>query len=200
MEIKDLKLTEKRKQILDSLNLHLIKDILEYYPYRYEYNKRTSFDEFKENSTVLFECVIASKPITSYFGKRNATRFKVIYEDNELSITIFNRNWINRLAVGSRVVIKGRYDGNNKVTAMNYYQKNIEEIEGIIPVYSLKDGFTQNEIRKIIDIALYSANTESKEYIPDEYLKKHNLIDIKSAINYIHKPDNVECHFMLQLK
>ena len=111
MEITKLKLTEKRKQILASLNLQSVKDILEYYPYRYEYNKRTPFSEFEQNATVLFECVIASKPITSYFGKRNITRFKAIYDDNELSISIFNRNWINRVAVGSRIVIKGKYEG-----------------------------------------------------------------------------------------
>ena len=192
MEITKLKLTEKRKQILASLNLQSIKDILEYYPYRYEYNKRTPFNEFVNNATVLFECVIASKPITSYFGRRNVTRFKVLYEDNELSVSIFNRNWINRVAVGSRIVIKGKYEGNNKVIAMNYYQKNIEEIEGIIPVYSLKEGITQNEVKKIIDIALDNADTEYDEFIPDEYLSKHKLIDLKSAIKYIHKPDNVD--------
>ena len=192
MEITKLKLTDKRKQILSSLNLQSIKDILEYYPYRYEYNKRTSFNEFIEGSNVLFECVIASKPITSYFGKRNATRFKVLFEDNELSVTIFNRNWINRLAVGSRVVIKGKYDGNNKVTAMNYYQKNIEDIEGIIPVYSLKEGINQNEIRKIIDIALENADIEFNEFIPNELLDKHHLIDYKRAIINIHKPNSVD--------
>lgn len=192
MDITKLKLTDKRKQILSSLNLQSIKDILEYYPYRYEYNKRTSFNEFIEGSNVLFECVIASKPITSYFGKRNATRFKVLFEDNELSVTIFNRNWINRLAVGSRVVIKGKYDGNNKVTALNYYQKNIEEIEGIIPVYSLKEGINQNEIRKIIDIALENADVEFNEFIPNELLDKHHLIDYRSAIVNIHKPSSVD--------
>ena len=192
MEITKLKLTEKRKQILDSLNLKTIQNILEYYPYRYEYNKRTSFDEFIENASVLFECVIATKPVTSYFGRRNATRFKVIFEDNELSITIFNRNWINRLAVGSRVVIKGKYDGNNKVTAMNYYQKNIEDVEGIIPVYSLKEGITQNEIRKIIEIAIDNADVEFNEFVPDSLLIKHHLIDYKSAILNIHNPSSVD--------
>ena len=114
MELNKLKLTDKRKLIINSLNLHSVKDILEYYPYRYEYYKRTSFDDFKENGIVLFECIIASKPVTSYFGKRNITRFKVLYENNELSITIFNRNWINGLAVGSRVVIKGKYEGGEE--------------------------------------------------------------------------------------
>lgn len=192
MEIRDLKLTDRRKRILESLNLFSIKDILEYYPYRYEYYKRTPFISFKENSNVLFECVIISKPVTSYFGRRNVTRFKVLFEDNELNISIFNRNWINRLAVGSRIVVQGKYEGKNKVIASNYYQKTIEEVEGIKPIYSLKEGISLNDISKIIEIALEHIDDEICDYIPNDFIEKHHLIDYKKAIYYIHKPDNEE--------
>ena len=192
MEIKDLKLTDKRKKILNSLNLFSIKDILEYYPFRYDILKRTSYDEFKENEYVLFECVIINRPVTSYFGRRNATRFKVMFEDNELSVVIFNRNWINRLAVGTRIVIQGKYEGNNKVTATNYYVKPIEEIEGIKPVYSLKEGITTNEIIKIIDIAFENTTDELNEYIPSSLVQEHHLMSYGDAIKCIHKPISID--------
>ena len=192
MEIKDLKLTEKRKSILTSFNLNTINDILNYYPYRYEYLKRTPLNEFDVSKNILIECVLINKPITSYFGKRNVTRFKVSFENEEFSCTIFNRNWINRTAVGTRFVIQGKYEGNNKITVSNYFLKHIEDIEGILPYYSLKEGITQNEVRKLIEIALTKAKDEIHDYVPEEYLLKHQLIDQKSAINSIHNPINVD--------
>lgn len=191
MGIKDLKLTDKRRRILESFGLKSIEDILTYYPYRYDNLKRTPISDFNEGTNVLFECVLINKPITSYFGRRNVTRFKVIYEDVEFSCTIFNRNWINRLGVGTRIVIQGKCDKNNKIVVSNYYQKNIEDIEGIIPIYSLKEGISQNEVRKIIEIALDAATNELNEFVPKDFIEKHRLIDYKSAIKTIHKPTNI---------
>lgn len=193
MEIKDLKLTPKRKEILDRLSLYSIKDIVSYYPFKYEEHRITHYNDFKVGENVFFEGELSSYPSTfRYAGKKSITRFKVIYEEEELNISIFNRPWIRNLNYNSKIVIIGKYDGGNKITASNYYTKPIEEIEGIMPLYSLKEGISQNDIKKIIELVLNKC--ELIDEMPSEYIDKHHLISYEEAIRNIHKPKD---HLML---
>lgn len=189
MNIKDLKLTDKRIEICNRLGLNNSKDILSYYPFKYDELKITHFKDFVDGTQVFFEAELLSSPSTfRYQGRRTITRFKVLYEEEELSITIFNRPWARTLPLNSKITIIGKYDGFNKVTALNYYTKDIKEIEGIIPYYSLKEGINQNEIRKLIEFTYKKCEKEIIDEIPSKLLTLHNLIDYKTAIHNIHFP------------
>ena len=189
MDLKELKLTPKRIEICNRLDLKDSNDILTYYPFKYEEYNVTPLKDFKEGINVFFEGELLSSPSTIRMPSRKVmTRFKVLYEDEELLVTIFNRPWARSLPVGQRLTIVGKYNGANKVTALNYYTKDIKELEGIIPFYSLKEGITQNDIRKIIEIAYSNAKNELISKIPNEYINKHNLMDYKDAIYNIHFP------------
>ena len=193
MNIEELKLTDKRKEICERLGFTSSKDILTYYPYKYEDYKITHYNDFKEGEQVFFEGELISAPTTfRYAGKRSLTRFKVVYEEEELIITIFNRPWARNIPSNSKLTIIGKYDGNNRVTATNYYTKSIGEIEGIVPYYSLKEGINQNEIKKLIEFTFKKCEDELVEEIPSTFIKSHNLIDYKQAIINIHNPENKE--------
>ena len=95
MELEDLKLTEKRKLICQKLDLHNSDDILRYYPFKYEKYVMTHYDDFKEGDRVFFEGELISFPSTFRFRKNlSKTTFKVLYEEEEIVVTIFNRPWI----------------------------------------------------------------------------------------------------------
>ena len=189
MELDKLKLTPKRKEIANRLGFIDSKDILSYYPYKYDELIIKHYSDFKIGEQVFFEGELLSSPSTiRYGGRKTMTKFRVLYEEEELSITIFNRPWARNLNMNSKITIVGKYEGNNKVTALNYYEKNIKEIEGIVPSYSLKDGISQNEIKKLIEYAYNKTENELIDEIPEEYIAKHNLIDYKDAIKNIHFP------------
>ena len=189
MEIKDLKLTDKRQEICNRLSLENSKDILSYYPYKYEEYNITHYSDFVVGEQVFFEAELLNSPSTfRYAGKRSITRFKVLYEEEEISISIFNRPWARNLGVNTKLTIIGKYDGNNRVTATNYYAKSASEVGGIVPYYSLKDGINQNEIKKLIEFTYNKCENELIDEVPKEFLNKHNLIGYKEAINNVHFP------------
>jgi len=190
MDLKAIKLTDKRKQICEKLDFKDSKDILSYYPFRYEYIVKTAYADFKIGEQVCFEAELISYPSTFRYGKLNSTKFKVLYDDEELSITIFNRPWIRNIKMNESITIIGKYDGNNKVTATNYYEKPIEEVEGIIPLYPSKDGISQNEIKKLINLAYENSEDELIDDIPNNLIENHHLISYKQAIKNIHNPGN----------
>jgi len=190
MNFKELKLTEKRIEVANRLGLNDSNDILSYYPYRYEEYVLSSFKDWIIGSTVTFECELITYPTTFRYGKRSSTRFKVLFEDNELNITIFNRPWINGLKVNEKLILIGKYDGNNKVTALNYYTSGLDKVLGIIPIYSLKDGINQSYLRKLIEYTYDRCKDEIIDYVPSELKKRHHLIDYRDALYNVHFPSD----------
>ena len=155
MNVKEMKLTPKRQEICSRLNLETAEDILRYYPYRYEKYTKCSYDDFKIGETVVFDCELLKSPsVFRYQGNKSVTKFRVLYEGNELLITIYNRPWVSNLKIGNKITIIGKYEGNNNILASNYYLKDVDEIIGIKSFYSLKEGISNNDITKIVDIAL----------------------------------------------
>ncbi|MBQ6478365.1 MAG: ATP-dependent DNA helicase RecG [Erysipelotrichaceae bacterium] len=187
MDLSELKLTPKRKEIADKLNLHTVEDVLSYYPFRYEMYERTALNDFKIGNQICFVGELVSFPSTFRKGKLTTTRFKVLYEEEIFSVTIFNRPWIRNIGMNEEITIIGRYDGNNKITAGNYYTKDI--LGSIIPYYSLKEGIAQNDIRKLIQFVLEKGKIE-EDLTPEELIEKHHLIDHETAIRNIHSPKN----------
>ncbi|MDO4941088.1 MAG: ATP-dependent DNA helicase RecG [Erysipelotrichaceae bacterium] len=190
MDLKDLKLTAKRQEICKRLGFNSSYDVLSYYPYKYDNYEIVRYKDFKIGETIMFEAELITSPSTFRYGKRSTTRFKVLYDDEQLLVTIFNRPWIRNLDINDKVVIIGKYDGNNKVTALNYYTKDVNELVGIVPTYSTSEGISQNEIKKLISLVYENCSEELVEHLPSEYIKAHNLIDYKTAIFNIHNPIN----------
>lgn len=188
MDLNQLKLTPKRKEICEKLDLNSSNDILSYYPFRYEEYEKVAYKDFKIGSQVCFVGELVSYPSTFRKGRLSTTRFKVLYDDEIISVTIFNRPWIKNVGMNEDITVIGKYDGNNKVTASNYYTKDI--LGSIIPYYPLKEGISQNDIKKLIQYTFSKVNDEIIDEIPTDLIEEHKLIDYKIAIENIHNPLN----------
>lgn len=185
MDLNDIKLTPKRKKICDSLGFKDTEDVLSYYPFRYEMYERTKYEDFKVGEQVCIVCELVSSPSTFRRGRLSTSRFKVLYEEEILNITIFNRPWIRNVSSNELITIIGKYDGNNKITASNYY---VGDVSGtIIPYYPLKEGISQNDIKKLIQYVMNNSEIINDD-MPSDIVFDHHLIDHKSAILNIHSP------------
>ena len=189
MDLEELKLTDKRMNICKRLDLKDSDDILHYYPFKYEEFNLTHYADFKEGERVVFEALLISRPTTFRFkGKMSKTSFRVLYEEEELLITIFNRPWVSTNNE-HKLTIVGKYEGKNRVTASNFYTKDINEILGITPVYSLKEGIKQSEIKNLVNYTFKKVKTVN-DLVPKRLLDKHHLIDLYEALYSIHNPSD----------
>lgn len=188
MELQKLKLTPKRLEICEKLGFNDSQDIISYYPFRYEEYSEVAYKDFVVGSQVSFVGELVSYPSTFRRGKLSTTRFKVLYDEEIISVTIFNRPWIRNLSVNEKITVIGKYEGNNKVTASNYYTKQV--LDTIIPYYPLREGANQNDIKKLIGFTLDKCSDELVDDLPVSLLKQHGLIDYETAIRNIHNPVN----------
>ena len=188
MELKDLKLTKHRMEICERLGLENSEDILNYYPFRYEEFNCVPYEEFNEGERVVLVGELISYPSTFRHGKLSTTRFKVLYDDEEIAVTIFNRPWIRNLGINDKITVVGKYNGKNSVTASNYYTKDVSN--EIMPMYPSKEGISQNDIKKLIQYTYQKCGNELADLMPEEFVKGHGLIDYATAVRNIHFPES----------
>ena len=191
MELSKIKVTEKKQEILKNMNIHNVEDLLTYYPHRYEHWEQKKKEAWEVEEKVVFEGMIVNHAnVIRLKAKQSMTRFKVNYDDHIIDVTVFNRPWTYQFTKGKKIVIMGKYMGNDKVTCMKYHFNDIQESLGMIPVYHLKDGITQKDLIKYIDKAYEACHDSLKDFIPKAYIEKYRLISRKEALYFIHHPIN----------
>lgn len=191
MKLEDIKITKKKMEVLNSMKINNVEQLLNHYPFRYEENVVLPFHEWNKEDRVCFEgTIISMARVTRYGYKKSSTRFKVLYDDNEIDITIFNRPWTSAFQLGKTISIFGKYNGNYKVTCTTYHMNEIKDDLGMLPVYNIKEGITQKDIHKIMKIALQ--NYECNDFIPVHLMGKYHLLHRFDALKQIHFPTNKE--------
>ena len=64
MELEKLKLTDKRKEICERLGFNSSRDIISYYPFRYDEYTSVAYKDFKIGSQVCFSGELITYPST----------------------------------------------------------------------------------------------------------------------------------------
>ena len=168
-------------------NIYTTKDLLEYYPFRYDEIKRSNVEELNNEDKIIIDGVVETKVSIFFFGKKNKMTFKLNTGKYLLNVSIFNRAFLkNKLEIGKYITVIGKYDKmHNMIIASDIRLSKLPEKTIIEPIYHTFSGFTSKEIRTFINSI---PEIEYTEYIP-EYLKdKYKLINKIDAIKNIHNP------------
>lgn len=193
MELKALKISDKKIEVLRNMNLTCAEDLLTYYPFRYESIEFIQRSEWKKDTRISIEAmIVTSAKVVRFRGKQSVTRFKVVFEEEEFDVSIFNRPWVSMFAIGKRITLFGKYEGGTRITAMQYNFKPLKEQLGIFPVYNIREGITQKDIQKYIEKAWTALRNEITEFLPEELIQRYRLVPRKQALYYIHHPGKQE--------
>ena len=180
--------TKTEKEILNKMDITDIEQLITHYPFRYEKIVKTPYQTWKIDERVYLEGKVITTIKSIRRGNLTISRFDIINDDDVFHITIFNRPWLNNLKLNTQVTIFGKYDGQQKITAIKYNLKPLDEQLGIVPVYNLKNKVNQNSFIKLIKKVL--TKHEFNNVVPLVYRQKYRLIDRKLALLKIHCPNN----------
>ncbi len=184
------KLLKNEEKIMNFLNIDDPINVLSVYPYRYETNDLISFNEWKIDDKVFFNGKLLNKPTITFFNRRSIARFNVLYENNIIKCSIFNRNWITKLEVGTNINISGKYQGASKVSVINYNTNDIKDELGMFAIYSLSADITINNYRKFIKKVFNNYHDKIDDEMPPSIREKYKLLPKLTALKYIHFPNN----------
>ncbi len=192
MELKKIKgigpVLEKK---LNNLGINNLDDLLNYYPYKYNFINIVDINKAVEDESITIKGVVVDLPRVQYI-KRNLNRlsFKVMSSDILINATIFNRAFLKaNLTIGKEIVLIGKYNKLKASFVASDIKFNIIN-NSIEPVYHLQEGITNSAIIKIMAEAL--KYNRAIDLVPEEYIKEYSFISKIEALNLIHKPKSME--------
>jgi len=184
---------EKNEKLLNQLGIFSVEDLLEYYPYRYEFLNPSSILATDNQETQVINVIVECEPKVSYIRRNfNALRFRVSCSNQVFFVSIFNRAFLKpNILVGNEITIIGKYDMKKKQFIANDMKLKAIKVPKIIPVYHLSKGLKNIQFEKWMLEALRLPVVYS-ERIPIGYQELYHFIPRGEAIQYLHVPRSVE--------
>lgn len=178
---------------LNELKIYDIKDLLEYYPYRYNVYKPNNISDGHDDETLLINGMI-EPPIKVFFIKRNLNKlsFKLNTEKEIINVSIFNRAFLKKnMIAGKTISVIGKYNKkSNSLVASDIKMVPILKttIEG---VYHLNANIKRANFKKIIETAVNN-NFYVSSLVPSYLAEKYNFVSKMSAVREMHFPKSIE--------
>jgi len=184
----------KRALVLNKLGIFSLKDFFYYPPRDYEDRRKVvKIFNTKENEKVVIigdvvksEEVKVNKGLTIY-------NFSVEDDTGVIIITFYNQDYVKAyLKRGVKSAFYGKIEysyGMKQMKSPDFQVINSEEDfkRGILPVYPLTSGIFQSTMRKIAKEAIQQTYF-LEEFLPEEFVREFNLLDLKKRIKGIHFP------------
>ncbi|MGB9726649.1 MAG: ATP-dependent DNA helicase RecG [Minisyncoccia bacterium] len=192
---------------LDKLGIKTIKDLLWYFPFRYEdFSKIKKIEELEAGETASIIGTIKKIGIRRSFRKKMFIITAVV-EDNTSKIDViwFNQTYLLKtLKAGTTVSLSGKVkkQGKKLILSSPVYEiisqqklekgffKDLKHTGRLVPVYPETKGLTSRGIRYLIQ-RVFKEVELPQEFLPLEIIKKYNLLNVKIALRQIHFPNNL---------
>ena len=194
MELADVKgVGPKMLQNLHELNIYHVEDLLTYYPYRYDLFEPTSLTEDYDHERIAINVVVETTATTAFIRKNfNKLQFRVNHNGKVMYAVIFNRAFLKtHIVIGKTITLIGKYDDARNTFICDDIKLNPLTKKEIIPIYHVRKGIKNNELRKVIENAL-SDSAKIPNYLPDEFIMKYDFISKRQALRMIHMPYKLE--------
>lgn len=186
----ECKIPLKKRDAFNKMGIFDSDGLLSYYPFRYDQQVLKPYEEWQIKDKIILEGrVITTARNIRFKGSRTMTKFQIENDDDVFEIVLFNRPWAAKMELGQNITIIGKYEGKQKITAIQYNFKPLLEQLGIQPVYPLRNGLTQVAVVDCIKRCFEVEGLTIKDDIPSIYHQKYKLLDKKTALNKIHFPE-----------
>ena len=182
---------EKTIKNLSKFNIYNAQDLVEYYPYKYNFYNPQNINEALDNTTLTINGIIESIPRVFYIKKNfNYLSFRLLTTNKLINVTIFNRAFLkNNLTVGKEICIIGKYNKEkNTFTANNILLSPLYE-SIIEPVYHCSNTLKNKQLNTIIKEVLNKIDINST--LPQYLIDNYNFIPEYQALKIIHNPSNL---------
>ena len=190
-----------REALFNKVGISTIKDLIYHFPRDYEDRTKTKkIIELVDGEKVAFEAELLGK-VTQIFTRSRMKIFKVTVADetSKATLTWFNADYIrNLLKPNQRYVFYGQIERTiNGIEIKNpvFDVKGTDKKTGrILAIYPSTKDLTQNVFRDTVKNAFSNLEERIADILPEELINRYNLIDINSALQSIHFPEDSESY------
>ncbi len=204
----------KLARIFEKKGIHTVEDALYFLPRCYEDRrdlKKISELKAGRKETGFGEIIISG---FVFYQNRRKRIFEVVVGDGSGVITLKwfqgNERYLReRFKKGQKLIFSGEVRWFNFQKEIHHpdvelVDENIEDdyinFKRIVPIYSETEGLHQRTMRRLMKNILDRYGEELSSPIPDEIIKRQNLIGFQEALRRVHFPSDGDSLDMLNLQ
>jgi len=190
----------KHAQSLERLGLRTLRDMLYYFPRRYDdYSQLKPINHLWYGQEVTVIGTVQSvnlRPLKS--GKMQVVEVIISDGTGTLRCSWFNQPWLaRRLHTGAHVSLSGRVDQYLGRLAMNsptweFVNQQQLSTNRIVPVYSLTADITQNSLRRMLNAVVSYYAPRLPDMLPENLRRSAGLMGLGAALTQAHFPDSMD--------
>jgi ATP-dependent DNA helicase RecG len=185
---------------LAALNVRSPRDLLHFYPRRYEDRRKLpGFHTVEDGAKVTIVGTVISK--TRHQPRKGMLILKAELRDdfgNSAAATWFNQPWIEKtLREGARLIVTGKAKrfGRKLEVACEYFELDDDgeslSTDRIIGVYPTTEGISQAFLRRCTAAAL-STFPELEDFLSSKTRGEFKLMPLSQAVREAHQPSELE--------
>ncbi|MEI7987600.1 MAG: ATP-dependent DNA helicase RecG [Chloroflexota bacterium] len=186
-------------KILNYLGIHTLKDMLYYFPRRYD-----DYATLKPINRLCYgEDVTIIGTVQNISTRAAKTGMKVTEAlvgdgSGTLRVTWFNQPWkANQIQAGMQVVLSGKVEqylgrlvmNGPECESLDHKQLHTNRI---VPIYSLAGEIKQRKLRTLMDQVVSYWAPRIPDPLPEKILQDANLMNLSTALFQSHFPDSSE--------
>lgn len=184
----------KKREVLNSLGIKTVYDLLTYYPFRYDDIQEKSLDEIQDQEKVVLKGTVLAEPVVSYYGfKKSRLVFRMMTEQAVIGVTFFNQPFLkSKINASEEIAIYGKWDGRRKaLTGMKVLATQEEELD-FSPIYHVNKQIRQKTLVDLIKQTWELYGHLLPESLPEWLTSKYRLMPKRQAAYAMHFPETIE--------
>ncbi len=195
MELNNLKgIGPARLKSFRAVGINSLRDLLYFFPVRYEDHIHTSLISEISDGPVMLEGVVQEKPKVFYFHGMNRVTASIQDNSGKIAVIWFNEPWmVHQLPIQKKILLYGQVQ--NKRGRLELLNPKLITKREWAPIYKKIAGIPGKTLQEMILDILKEADDLCPETMPKPLLQRSNLLPLPQAIRYIHipeSPDNLQ--------
>ncbi len=182
---------------LKKLGILTVRDLLYFFPHRHlDYSQRKFISQIRmdEVETVVVN-VWQAREVR--LGSRRSTEAVVGDETGNVRVVWFNNPYMAKnLTTNTRIILSGKvavFKGSFVFQSPEWERVGDEDLVHtgrLVPIYHLTSGIRPRQMRKTVKEAVDRWSELIKDFLPRRIKEQHSLLDLTTAIEQAHYPDD----------
>ena len=180
----------KRLTILEELNINTVEDLVLYLPTRYEDNTVIDLNQAEDQSTVTVQGEVYSTPAVAFGRNKSKLTVHIMVNNIAVKCVFFNQPYLKKkIELHGTVTVKGKWNRAKQEingNRMFFNEQTTQDDVQLEPVYRIKEGIKQKQIRDNIRQALEDVTIH--EWLSDDLREKYKLETLEYTLRTLHHP------------
>ncbi len=182
---------EKRAEGLAQLGITTVKDVLFYFPFRYDDLKERDLETAIDGEKLTIKGTVVAPPVVSRFGPRKTrVNIRVRVQHAIVMVTFFNQPWLrDKFHEDQEVAVYGKWDASrSSLSGMRVLATQDADSPALAAIYPLNKAVHQTFLMGLIKEAFTRYADQIRDVVPDEVRKHFKLLDDRTLVEWMHFP------------